>query len=329
MPIHPDVAARFHYLDGIASIREAYTTPAGLERIRQYESWEPAIAPPDVDIRDDAAPGPHGPIPVRIYTPPTTDGVSTTSGPHPHPLLEKRPGLVWLHGGAFIGGDLDMREGDWTAREVCARAGAVVVSVDYRLAVDGVHYPVPHDDTVAAVTWVRDCAAELGIDNSRISIGGASAGGNLTAGAALKLRDRDGWQPASLVLAYAVFHALTPPPSPWLAAALAELPPVFQHEPQAGSPLHENYIGGPLSAGDGYVFPASAVLGGLCPTLVINAEYDELRASGEAFAAALALAGVDVRQVMIRGVLHGFLNQPAEVEPIDRCLDLIAEAVAA
>ena len=48
-----------------------------------------------------------------------------------------------------------MREADWTAREVCARAGAVVVSVDYRLAVDGVSYPVPHDDTVAAVAWVR------------------------------------------------------------------------------------------------------------------------------------------------------------------------------
>jgi acetyl esterase len=329
VPIHPDVAARFHYLDGITSIREAYTTPAGLERIRQYESWEPAVGPPEVDIRDDVAPGPHGRVPVRIYTPPTTDGDVDANAPHSHPLLEERPGLVWLHGGGFIGGDLDMREGDWTAREVCARAGAVVVSVDYRLAVDGVHYPVPHDDTVAAVTWVRDCAADLGIDSTRISIGGASAGGNLTAGAALKLRDQDGWQPATLVLVYAVFHALTPSPSPWLAAKLAELPPLFQHEPEAGSPLHENYIGGALSAGDGYVFPASAVLGGLCSTLVINAEYDELRASGEAFTAALALAGVDVRQVLVPGVLHGFLNQPAELAPVAGCLDVIAKTVAA
>jgi acetyl esterase len=317
VPIHPDVAARFRYLDGIASIREAYTTPAGLERIRQYESWEPAVGPPEVDTRDDVAAGPHGPVPVRIYKPPNAPAADL-------------PGLVWLHGGGFIGGDLDMREADWTAREVCARAGAVVVSVDYRLAVDGVHYPVPHDDTVAAVTWVRDGApADLGIDGTRISIGGASAGGNLTAGAALKLRDRDGWQPASLVLAYGAFHALTPPPSPWLAAALAELPPVFQREPEAGSPLHENYIGGSLSAGDGYVFPAGAVLAGLCPTLVINAEYDELRASGEAFAAGLALAGVDVRQAMVPGLLHGFLNQPAELEPVSRCLDLIADTVTA
>ena len=62
-------------------------------------------------------------------------------------------------------------------------------------------------------------------------------------------------------------------------------------------------------------------------TLVLNAEYDHLRASGEAFAAAAALAGVDVRQVMIRGMLHGFLNLPAEVGPVRHCLDLIAETV--
>ena len=108
-----------------------------------------------------------------------------------------RPCLVWAHGGGFLGGDLDMREADWTAREVCVRAGAVVVSVDYRLAVDGVCYPVPHDDTVAAIAWVRDNA-----DGARAStptassVGGASAGANLTAGAVLKLRDRDGWLPS-------------------------------------------------------------------------------------------------------------------------------------
>ena len=73
-----------------------------------------------------------------------------------------------MHGGAFMMGDLDMPEADRTAREVCARAGAVVVSVDYRLAVGGVHHPVPLDDGVAAVRWVRDNAAELGVDPSRI-----------------------------------------------------------------------------------------------------------------------------------------------------------------
>jgi acetyl esterase len=74
--------------------------------------------------------------------------------------------------------------------------------------------------------------------------------------------------------------------------------------------------------------PALAALEGLCPTVIINAEYDELRASGQAFAAALAVAGVDVRQVTIRGLLHAFLNLSADIEPVGRCLDLLADVVA-
>jgi acetyl esterase len=316
VPIHPDIAARFPLLAGLTSLREAYGTPDGLAQIRRYESWEPAVPPPVVPTRDDVACGPHGRVPVRIYEPEARDG----SG---------RPCLVWAHGGGFLGGDLDMREADWTAREVCGRAGAVVVSVDYRLAVDGVCYPVPHDDTVAAVSWVRDNPGALGVDGSRIAVGGASAGANLTAGAVLKLRDRDGWSPSALLFVYGVAHPVVPPASPALAAALAELPALFA--PRAGERddfLTINYLGGPISSADGYAMPALAVLEGLCPTVVINAEYDRLRASGEAFAAALALAGVDVRQVLVPGVLHAFLNQPAELEPVGRCLDLIAEVVA-
>ena len=68
--IHPAVAARFPLLDGLTSMREAYSTPAGLQRIRAYESWGPEEPPPVVEIRDDVAPGPHGRVPVRIYVPP-------------------------------------------------------------------------------------------------------------------------------------------------------------------------------------------------------------------------------------------------------------------
>src|SRR4051794_41166703 len=341
MPIHPDVAAHFPLLDGLSSLHEAYTTPAGLAQIQRYETWEPEVGPPDVATRDDVVPGPHGPVPVRIYTPDSPTGAA----------------LVWAHGGGFVGGDLDMREADWTAREIAARAGAVVVSVDYRLAVGGGCYPVPHDDVVAAlartphrgaapgpaaggvsprvppdagaaaVAGPRAGAAALGVAPARIPIGGASAGGTLTAGAALELRDRDGWVPASLVLAYPALHAAVPAPSAALAAKLAELPPLFQPRAGSGHPLSGNYLGGPLSRADGYAFPAHAVLEGLCPTVVINAEYDNLRPSGEAFTAALAVAGVDVRQVTVPGLLHGFLNQPAELEPVGRCLDLMAEVV--
>jgi acetyl esterase/lipase len=313
MPVHPDVAARFPLLDGLTSMREAYGTPEGLARIQRYESWEPTVGPPSVPARGATAPGPHGPVPVRIYQPGGDGGGA-------------RPCLVWAHGGGFVGGDLDMREADWTAREVCARAGAVVVSVDYRLAVGGVCFPVPHDDVVAAVAWVRDSAAELGIDPARITIGGGSAGANLATGAALELRDRDGWLPAALLPVYGVFHPVVPTASASLARSMAELPPLLRGAVDDHT-LTLNFLGGPLSP-TGYAMPALAVLDGLCPVVLVHAEYDNLRSSGQAFAAALALAGVDVRQVVVPGVLHGFLNQPAELAPVGRCLDLMAEAVA-
>jgi acetyl esterase len=98
VPVHPDVAARFHYLDGLRSLGEAYSDPVLIRQIRQFETWEPAQAPPAVHTSDESAPGPHGPVPVRIYTP--SADVPTDA-----------PCLVWLHGGGFIGGDLDMRPG--------------------------------------------------------------------------------------------------------------------------------------------------------------------------------------------------------------------------
>ena len=314
MPIHPDIASKTHLLGGITSFEAAFADPALRARLDEFMSVTGAPPPPEVATRDDAAPGPHGPVPVRVYLP---------AGDVPD-----RPALVWVHGGAFRMGDLDMPEADWTARHMADRAGAVVVSVDYRLCVGGVSYPVPHDDVVAAVHWVRDNAVTLGIDPARISLGGASAGGNLAAGASLRLRDDDGWQPAALIAVYPVAHAVLPPLSAPLAAKMTEVPPLLRFLPRDTDAFTTNYLGGPLSTADGYAFPALGVLEGLAPTLVLNAEYDDLRASGEAFTAQLALAGVDVRQVLVPGMLHGFLNTRSDLEPVDRALTLMADVVA-
>src|SRR4051794_37116439 len=97
--------------------------------------------------------GPHGEIPVRVYSPPTGE---RSTGP--------RRGLVWAHGGGFAGGDLDMPENDWVARQL-ARRGIVVVTVDYRLSPlpDGEStgapearrfpYPVASEEVTAAFGW--------------------------------------------------------------------------------------------------------------------------------------------------------------------------------
>ena len=314
MPVHPVVASKFHLLEGIESFEKGLADPTTRARLDQFMSITDAPAPPSVGVRDDAASGPHGRIPVRIYTP---DGGGADL-----------PCLIWLHGGAFRMGDLDMPEADWTARQICERAGAVVVSVDYRLCVGGVTYPVPHDDVVAAVRWVRDNAIPLGVDPDRISLGGASAGGNLAAGAALRLRDDDSWVPAALLLAYTTFHAVVPPPSAGLAPLLPEIPRILRFLPEDRRGITENYLGGPASRADGYAMPANAVLEGLCPVLMINSEYDDLRASAEVFAGQLTAAGVDVRQVTAPGMLHGFLNLHAGVGPVDEALRLMAGTVA-
>jgi len=312
MPVHPAMSSRFPLLEGVPSMQALMEDPQ-YARVRDELGAHPGYQVPDVRVLADAAPGPHGPVPVRVYDDVDGDDASGT-----------RPCLVWMHGGAFIAGDLDMPEADWFSRELARRAGAVVVSVDYRLCNDGVHYPVPHDDVVAAARWARDNASGLGIDPARVSLGGASAGANLAAGAALKLRDADGEPPAGLIFVYGVAHSVIPPLSAEHAALMREVPALLTFPPEATSAFNVNYLGGPVSTADGYAFPALADLRGLCPTLVLNAEYDDLRASGQAFAAALAAAGVDVRQVMATSMLHGFLNLPATIGPVSDALDLIA-----
>lgn len=158
-------------------------------------------------------------------------------------------------------------------------------------------------------------------------MGGGSADGNLAAGAALRLQDDDGWTPTRLIRAYAALHPVLPPPSRSVAAAVAELPRVLTFQPDDMDRITADYLG-PGREPDGYAMPALRAVDGLCPTLVINAEYDSLRASGEAFAAALAASAVDVRQVMIPGMLHGFLGLPADLPPVHRVLTLLAETIA-
>jgi acetyl esterase/lipase len=315
VPIHPAIAGRLPLLDGIPSFEAGFTNPEWRSRMDAFFLPQSLPSFPDVDVRDDALDGPHGTVPVRVYTP---REVATYA----------RPALVWMHGGAFRAGDLNMPEADGVARHICAAASSTVVSVEYRLANGGVHYPVPLDDVVAAVVWVRDHAGELGIDADRIAIGGASAGANLAAGATLRLRDEQRWSPALLVLAYGVAHATIPPAAATLAEDLRALPRILRFLPEDVDGITRNYVGAAPSSAGGYAMPANANLDGLPPTLVLNAEFDDLRPSGQAFAAALAVAGVDVQQVLVRGHLHGFFNYGFEYDDILAVLGLVAERVA-
>ncbi|GAB3601514.1 alpha/beta hydrolase fold domain-containing protein [Microbacterium tumbae] len=234
-------------------------------------------------------------------------------------------GLVWAHGGGFLAGDLDMPEADWVARQIAAR-GTTVISVDYRLAPtpaghvpavparDGAHFPAASDDMVAAWRWTLAHAAELRVDAARIAIGGASAGGNIAAGAALRLAGTDA-APALVVLAYPTLLAVQPVPDAALRAALDADPGADRFGPDAVLRMYENYLGGSVEGAPLIAIPGTATAADLAqfpPTLMINGDADELRVSGEAFARTLADAGREIDVSVEPGTEHGHLNRPDE-----------------
>ena len=244
---------------------------------------------------------------VRVY-PASTPADAATE----HPT----PALVWAHGGGFVAGDLDMPEADWVARSLAAR-GVTVVSIDYRLASDGWHYPTPSNDVLTAWAWTLAHAADLGIAPARVSIGGASAGANLVAGAVLRLlRDAgDTALPAGVLLAYPTLLAVQPEPDAALRASLDATPTADRFGSDAVRGMYEHYLGGPVDDAPLVAVPGRAAasdLAGFPPVLMINDEVDELRVSGELFAAALVDAGVTVDLVVEPGTEHGHLNRPGE-----------------
>lgn len=241
---------------------------------------------------DRTVPGPHGPVRIRLYEPSAPRGI----------------GIVWIHGGAFYLNDLDVPEAEWVSTRF-AQAGISVVSVDYRLANDGIHFPVPSDDCVAAWRWATE-AADLGVSPGSWHVGGGSAGGNLAASVALQALEGGLALPRTEVLIYPVLHSELPAPSAELAAKIEALPAERRFPPEVSVDINLNYAGDPANLKHPHAFPAYGRMEGMPPTLIVNSDSDDLRASGEAFAAQLALAGVDTTVIREVGVLHGHLNEP-------------------
>lgn len=259
-------------------------------------------------------------------------------------------GLVWMHGGGFAFGDLDMPEADHVARTLAAR-GTTVVSVDYRLAPvppewddggadaetatgdrggdrSGNRYPAASDDVLRAWEWTRANSARLGI--TRFAIGGASAGANLAAGATLRLLAAGDALPDLVVLAYPTLLAVQPAPGPALRAALDAHPEHDRFGADVVRQMYENYLGGsvvgaPIGAVPGLA--SAAELAGFPPTLIVNSEIDELSVSAEVFAANLRAAGRPVDLVVEPGTDHGHLNRP-EHPGCPTSLDRIARRLA-
>jgi len=251
-------------------------------RLSQRGGWLAMRKGPDpAETRDLTVPVDGGRIAVRLYRP---------ASPGPHPLY------VFLHGGGWCVGTVDER--DPRCRTISAGADCVVASVDYRMAPEN-QYPTPPEDCYAALCWLVDHAADLGIDADRVAIGGESAGANLAAVACLMARDRGGPR---------LCHQWLDVPATDLTLAQSghrDVPDGYLLDGAAIDDFLAHYLADPAQATEPYCSPLLADdLTGLPPAWIMTAEFDKLRGDGEAYAAALEVAGVPARHVRLAGHIH-------------------------
>jgi acetyl esterase len=238
-----------------------------------------------VSVDDREIEGPDGTVPVRVYTP---------VGPAPK---GGRPALLDIHGGGFVVGSIAMEHS--LAVQITRRLGAVVVAVEYRLAPEH-PFPAGLEDCYAALCWMHDAAATLGIDADRIGVGGQSAGGGLAAATVLIARDRRG------------------PPVCFQFLGIPELDHrletvsmrTFVDTPmwhRRNAELSWRYYLGPdAQEVSAYASPAIATdLSGLPPAYVTTMEFDPLRDEGITYALRLMEAGVSVELHTFPGTFHG------------------------
>jgi len=258
-------------------------------------------------VEDREITGPDGaPLPLRIYWPEA-----------PGPL----PFYLYLHGGGWWLGHGFPSHARNT--HVAARSGAIVVAVDYRLTPEH-PFPAALDDCRAALGWIHDHAAELGGDPRRIAVGGGSAGANLAAALALRVRD-EGGPPIA-------FQVLIVPPTDLVRhdwPSYEEMGEDYLLRVSDIDTMIAAYVPDPALRASPYASPLRAHdLGGLPPALVVTAQFDPLRDQGEAYARRLQAAGVPVRLHREPGALHGFAGSPARARHVDEmAADALREAL--
>lgn len=298
-------------LDAVADLRPADAGRPSVESARRTFAMSAMVAdgqPEPVDeVHDLEIPSCAGALRARSYR-----GLDAP----PRPSV-----LVWYHGGGWVIGDLETA--DRVCRRLANRTGALVVSVDYRLAPE---HPAPAavDDAWDALCWTATHGSELGADCSRLGVGGDSAGGNLAALVALRARDEGG---------PALCHQLLIYPATDLTRSsrshVEQTLPMFDHAGVGG--WFDLYVG-QCDPTDPMLSPAAATdLAGLPPSCILTVGHDPLRDEGIAYAERLRAAGVTVEHLHYPSMLHGFIQlsavTPCAIDAIDACSKHVVRAL--
>ena len=300
MPLDPEAKASLEKQAAMGLPAQHEVSP---EEARAMSESQPRIPGPEVaSVSDVAAPGPHGDVPVRVYVPITDD---TT------PL----PVCVWFHGGGWVVGSIATN--DPTCRALADASGAIVVSVDYRLAPEH-RFPIPLDDCYAATEWAAANAASFGGDPARLAVAGSSAGGNLAAAVALRARDEGKPRLAHQSLICPVVD------NDFTRASYIANGEGYGLNYDTMVYFWQCYVRDEADASNPYVAPmAAGDLSGLASAFVLTCEYDPLRDEGEAYAERLREAGVPTKLSRYDGQVHALFNAGV---PFTRTWDAINEA---
>jgi len=263
---------------------ETMTGPQLRAMIRERAVPPPHPAPVAA-VEDRTVPSAAGDITVRIYWP---EGTSD-----PVPLV------VFAHGGGFVFCDLNSH--DELCRAMTNGIGAVVVSVDYRLAPES-RWPAAAEDVYAVTEWATQQAGSLGADPGRLLVAGDSAGGNLAAVTALMARDRDWPAIAGQVLVYPVIAA------DFGTASYQRFGVGYYNTAAAMAWYWDQYAPNLADRSHPYASPLRAGLTDLPAAVVITAGCDPLCSEGDYYAKALAAAGVPTIHRNYPGAIHGFMT---------------------
>ena len=305
MPVDPQIQM---LLDLRAALPPLHTLSVADARAQFAARDFPGLRRPDIaHVAEREMPGPAGPLTLRVYTP---------LGQGPFPLM------VFFHGSGFVVCSLDTHDG--MCRNLCAGTGCVVVSVDYRLAPEA-KFPAAPDDCIAATRWAAANAADLNADANRLLVAGDSAGGNLAAVTALRIRDEGGPKLLGQLLIYPVTEYYDPGTPSMKENAegygLTQLGMIW---------FWDHYLASATDGAHPYASPLRASdLRGLPPALVVTAEYDPLRDEGELYADRLRAAGVPTQMQRWDGMNHGFFFWPGVVDRSTKAMDAACEWVKA
>jgi acetyl esterase len=262
---------------------------------------------------NDAECGPALPLPVVVDV--DADGVACRL----YATRADAPGLVYVHGGGWVFGSIETA--DRMCRRIADRSGCAVLSVEYRLAPEHV-FPAALDDVETVLAYVRREGAGLGVDPSRLAIGGDSAGGLLATVAARRQRD------ALTPLDYQVL--IYPMIDPMMASESYDEVGGYGLDRASVRLAWDAFAPDPALRFTPDLAPlAVADLAGMPPTLVITAEYDVLRDEGADYADALLAAGVSVVHSRYMGVNHGFARKLVLFDAARAAVDQVASSLRA